>query len=193
MNHFTRTESVQPAATAPDVKSILGWINSVEDDARKVRMTETIACYAVANRQSMGSEQDAAVGIFLVDSRQYPQVDAQVRDCLNANGFANGGQSVAYSGGPVVIHYDADVKEDIILALSKRLSTLGWPVKGRPKFVKASPNTDQIRFYDAAGKEAATSLARLIASILRREIDLRDFSRSGLIAQDGLLEVWITK
>lgn len=97
--------------------------------------------------------------------------------------------------GKVVLHYAPGVDADIMTRLSLLLADKGWPVEDPASGgvqVKNSPSSSQIRFYDDASRKAAFQLASLVSTTLNHpRVAVRNFSGSGLIADPGLLEIWI--
>ncbi len=99
--------------------------------------------------------------------------------------------------GPVFLHYGTEIAPSDMAKLAQTLSIAGWPIddpNAGGVLVKGAPTTNQIRYYDATSKKAAISLAAHISTSLgRQKVEVRDFSRSGLIAKPGLLEIWIVR
>lgn len=101
------------------------------------------------------------------------------------------------NSGPIFLHYSREVAPADMVILAQTLSDAGWPVEN-PKaggvLVKGAPTTNQIRYYDDTSRRAAITLAAQISTVLgRQKVEVRDFSKSGLIAKPGLLEIWIVR
>lgn len=100
-----------------------------------------------------------------------------------------------YDVGPIFLQFGGDLDRETATAIAQRLTALGWPVQGGDKggeMVKTVPTTNEVRFFDPAAMEAAIELARGIkAERPGADIVVRDFSRSGMIAPTGLLEIWL--
>jgi hypothetical protein len=96
-----------------------------------------------------------------------------------------------YYTGPIYLQFGGKIDRSTAIALATQLGTLGWPVQGGEELTSL-PDTNEIRFFDPAAQEAAIALARTLrATRPEAEIVVRDFSRSGLIAPTGLLEIWL--
>jgi hypothetical protein len=101
----------------------------------------------------------------------------------------------AYSDGPILLQFGGAVDRATSTALALRLTALGWPVEGGDQGGEALstlPDTNEVRYFHDASRDAAIDLARTIKSEHPgADIVVRDFSRSGLIAPAGLLEIWL--
>jgi hypothetical protein len=101
-----------------------------------------------------------------------------------------------YLTGPIYLQFGAEVERDAAIALASELSLYGWPVEGGDKggeMVKSVPELNEVRFFDPAAEAEAIALAQTLkAAHPHLEIVVRDFSRSGLIAPAGLLEIWLS-
>jgi hypothetical protein len=102
-----------------------------------------------------------------------------------------------YSDGPIFLQFGGGVDRATSTALASRLTTLGWPVQGGDQGGEERstlPDTNEVRFFDPAAMEAAMELARTIKTERpEAEVAVRDFSKSGLIAPRGLLEIWLSR
>jgi hypothetical protein len=100
-----------------------------------------------------------------------------------------------YADGPIFLQFGGRVDRDAAIALAARLAALGWPVEGGDQGgeqLTTLPDTNEVRFFDAAAIDAAMDLARTIkAERPDADVVVRDFSKSGLIAPVGLLEIWL--
>jgi hypothetical protein len=104
-------------------------------------------------------------------------------------------RATPYTDGPIFLQFGGRLDRDTAITIAARLSTLGWPVEGGDRGgeqLSTLPDTNEVRFFDAAAMEAAMDLARILKSERPgTDIAVRDFSRSGLIAPKGLLEIWL--
>lgn len=100
-----------------------------------------------------------------------------------------------YATGPIYLQFGGSVERDAAIAIAGQLSSLGWPVEGDDKggeMRNQIPDTNEVRFFDPAAEAEAIALARTLkAARPDADIVVRDFSRSGLIAPTGLLEIWL--
>jgi hypothetical protein len=101
-----------------------------------------------------------------------------------------------YTDGPIFLQFGGAVDRNSAITIAARLSALGWPVEGGDhggEQLSTLPDTNEVRFFDSAAMDAAMELARTIKSERPgSDIVVRDFSRSGLIAPKGLLEIWLS-
>ncbi len=101
-----------------------------------------------------------------------------------------------YLTGPIHLQFGAAVDRDAAIAMASALDTRGWPVVSGDQggeMRDTLPDANEIRFFDPAARDDAVALAHTLMD-LRPGVDItvRDFSRSGLIAPTGLLEIWLS-
>ena len=101
-----------------------------------------------------------------------------------------------YDRGWIYVHVGPDIPKSDIPQIVEKLTALGWPtVDGIDgvQIVRQIPNNNQVRYFDAPARQDAIGLARALK--LARpgtEVYVSDFTKSGLVARKGLLEVWIS-
>jgi len=102
-------------------------------------------------------------------------------------------RATPYDTGPIFIHVGPRVAQGDYAPLSQALTDLGWPnVDGADGVEQLSrvPDTNQVRYFDPADRDDAFALARALKQARPgTNIYVRDFSSSGVLARDGLLEV----
>jgi hypothetical protein len=100
-----------------------------------------------------------------------------------------------YTTGPIYLQFGGRLDRDTAIAIAAQLGALGWPVAGGDQggeLLTDLPGTNEVRFFDPAAAEDAVALALTIkATRPEADIAVRDFSKSGLIAPPGLLEIWL--
>ncbi|MGL5008429.1 MAG: hypothetical protein ACRC6I_01000, partial [Paracoccaceae bacterium] len=104
-------------------------------------------------------------------------------------------RATTYTNGPIYLQFGGQVDRDAAIAIARQLGALGWPVAGGDQGgeqLTTLPDTNEVRFFDPGAAEDALALARTIKSERPgAEVSVRDFSKSGLIAPPGLLEIWL--
>ena len=106
-------------------------------------------------------------------------------------------RAVPYDAGPIFLHFGGALQGAEMIALSQDLTQVGWPIvdakRGGEKIAKV-PDKNQVRFFDPESQADAIALAKTVkAQRPGSEIVVRDFSKSGLVAKSGLLEIWLTQ
>lgn len=97
-----------------------------------------------------------------------------------------------YDTGLVYLQYSEPDQQRHMEELADELVDLGWPIGGI-EFVTSAPDQIEIRYFHGNNYVDALLLAQTIDSIFSySDVYLRDFSKSGLRAQDGLLEIWVS-
>ena len=106
-------------------------------------------------------------------------------------------RATPYDSGPIALQVAESVPADSAIELSRMLASLGWPIsdgdRGGERVARA-PDQTEVRFFDEGAADDAMALAHTIkAHRPDARIVVRDFSHSGLIAPDGLLEIWLSE
>jgi len=101
-------------------------------------------------------------------------------------------QITGYSEGPIYLHYGGNISADDAMALGQTLTDSGWPIAAEMP-LKREPDTNEVRYFDPADAGHALELAKRLKELRPgADVFIRDFSRSGLLAHSGQLEVWAT-
>lgn len=106
-------------------------------------------------------------------------------------------RAAPYDSGPIALQVAESVPAESAVELSRTLAGLGWPVTdgdaGGERVAK-SPAQTEVRYFDQGAASDAMELAQAIkAERPDTRIVVRDFSKSGLIAPTGLLEIWLSE
>lgn len=102
-----------------------------------------------------------------------------------------------YENGPIFLQFGNRLDRKTAIDIARQLTTLGWPIAGDERGGERRdlvPDTNEIRFFDSAAQADAIALAHTLKAA-RPDIAIvvRDFSKSGLIAPRGLLEIWLSE
>ena len=96
----------------------------------------------------------------------------------------------------VYVHYRRPVTAETARAVSAALDTAGYVIPSGvdgAQQVSAAPSRNTVRYYGAAYADQAETLALDVSEALEgKPVTVQDFSTSGLVAPEYLMEVWIS-
>ncbi|SIN75478.1 hypothetical protein [Vannielia litorea] len=99
--------------------------------------------------------------------------------------------------GDVFVQFTEGVRQSEAVSLSEALAKLDWQIQEPStggELVKVGPDTNEVRYFKAADREAAIALAQTIHGLHPdTPIYVRDFTRLGAFSREGRLELWLSQ
>lgn len=106
-------------------------------------------------------------------------------------------QAPAPYDGPVYLHRASVIPAAQMVSLARSLVPMGFKIEDPARggeVVAAMPGNNEVRFFKPINKADAIRLARALNTLRpSAPFVVRDFTRAGLIAQKGLLEIWVSR
>ncbi len=98
-------------------------------------------------------------------------------------------------GTTVYLQFADPVTRDQSISIGATLLAAGWGVQAADRGgeqVKAAPDANEVRFFNAPDEAAARALASSLEPLTGTPVGVRDMSRLYRMVKDGQLEIWLS-